>query len=115
MSELVYRRRPGTVRRERGDVIAVLDGCETTSRQPDHVTFRCPCGERMVSVRRPPHSRIEFDEDGRLTVEGSIANRAGALLNNHGLWLDAGACHFHVTAGRAVMCDDVTCPGFLHE
>ena len=106
--------RSGTVRRERGDVIAVLGGCETESRTPDHVMFRCPCDERLVSVRRPPHARIEFDSDDRLTIEASIANSEGTLLTTGGR-LAAGACHFHVMAGAAVMCDDATCPGSPHD
>ena len=35
------------------------------------VVFGCPCGEREVYVTKPPHSVIEFDADGLLTIKAS--------------------------------------------
>ena len=66
------------------------DGCA--------VVFGCPCGGREVYVCKPPHSVIEFDEEGLLTIEASI------LSPKHG-------CHFFMRKGQVEMCADSTCPG----
>ena len=68
------------------------------------VIFGCPCGEREVYVTSPPHSRIDFDAEGRLTIEASCGYRAkGDRPQN---W-----CHFFMTRGRVEMCGDSQCPG----
>ena len=62
------------------------------------VVFGCPCGEREVYVTKPPHSAIEFDSEGRLTIHASI------LSPRYG-------CHFYMREGKVEMCDDSICPG----
>ena len=65
--------------------------------------FCCPCGEREVYVTSPPHSKIEFDADGLLTIEASIARKRRTD--------DTPACHFWIKNGEVEMCADSTCSG----
>ena len=70
------------------------------------VVFRCPCDEREVYVASPPHE-ISFDEDGALTLDGSVGSRADPSRDRPAKnW-----CHFHIKAGDPTMCDDSQCPG----
>ena len=67
------------------------------------VIFLCPCGAREVYVTSPPHT-IEFDDEGRLTLNGSVGSREREDL-------PANWCHFWMKGGAAEMCDDAQCPG----
>ena len=66
------------------------------------VIFLCPCGSREVYVTSPPHT-ITFDDDLRLTLDGSVG---GA-----GRWRGDNLCHFWLKGGEVEMCDDAKCPG----
>ena len=72
----------------------------------DGVVFRCPCDERQIYVASPPHT-ITFDDDGRLTLNGSVGSKEirgpGGRPSN---W-----CHFWVWGGTPEMCSDAQCPG----
>ena len=67
------------------------------------VIFLCPCGEREVYCTSPPHG-IQWDEQGRLTLEGSVGSRPKG--DKPGNW-----CHFYLMAGKVEMCGDAQCPG----
>ncbi len=67
------------------------------------VIFLCPCGKREVYVTTQKGHGIEFDADGRLTINGSIG---GA-----GRWKGENLCHFWMKGGEIEMCDDAKCPG----
>ena len=69
------------------------------------VEFRCPCGERVVYVTEPPH-KIEFDDDERLTLDGSCGSREQPHLGQPANW-----CHFFIKGGEVEMCGDAKCPG----
>lgn len=69
------------------------------------VEFRCPCGVRTVFVTPGKHG-ISFDEDERLTVDGSIA-----ITENGQKMYGVGYCHFHIKDGEVEMCGDSKCPG----
>ena len=71
----------------------------------DGVVFRCPCDGRQVYIASPPHE-IAFDEDGRLTLNGSCGYKARPSLD-----LPANWCHFWIKGGTPEMCDDALCPG----
>ena len=71
------------------------------------VEFRCPCGEQVIYVTQPPHGII-FDEDGRLTLDGSCGSHEQPHLVPP---QPANWCHFFVEGGKAKMCDDAQCPG----
>ena len=71
------------------------------------ILFHCPCGEWIVFVKSPPHG-IVFDDDGILSLEGSVGfkgDESRALPQN---W-----CHFDITDGKAEMYSDAQCPGSL--
>ena len=70
------------------------------------VAFWCPCGQRIVYVSKPPHSVIEFDDDGLLTIKGSIGYESRRHSDRPKVW-----CHLQITKGRVTIHDDVTCPG----
>lgn len=82
----------------------------------DGVAFMCPCGSRQVYVASPPHG-ISFDDDGRLTLHGSVGSherlRLAAEPITDSAWRDRPAnwCHFWIRDGAAVMCVDAACPG----
>ena len=89
-----YRRGPGTVLHRGKREVLTWQG---------EAHFRCPCGERQVVVRSPPHG-IEFDDDGVLTIEGSCGYTATDERPKN--W-----CHFHIKAGVPKMVSDAQCPG----
>ena len=60
------------------------------------VIFLCPCGEREIYITSPPHE-IEFDEEGRLTLNGSVGSREKG--DRPANW-----CHFRMRNGE---CRDV--------
>ena len=74
------------------------------SDQGSAIVFSCPCGEREVYVKSPPHG-IAFDAEERLTIHGSVASTGHSHRSR-----DIGRCHFHIADGEASMCDDATCP-----
>lgn len=73
------------------------------------IQFRCPCGRRLVYITAPPHG-ITFDDDGRLTLDGSVGSPARAATPRQPArpenW-----CHFGVIAGAPAMYADAQCPG----
>lgn len=86
-------------------------------KPPVELVFCCPCGGREVYVTSPPHE-IEFDQDEKLTLNGSVGSRAvegphdfrlvhGEVLHD----LPASWCHFFVKNGEVEMCGDAQCPG----
>ena len=98
--DTVYRRNPDpNILFERplkpGQVLDWVDSIDERA-----VVFGCPCGEREVYVTKPPHTAIEFDSEGLLTIHASL------LSPKHG-------CHFWVRKGKIQMCGDSTCPGAL--
>lgn len=100
---MTYRRAPSTaMERPLSEIGPVLAWDE---KHGAAVIFRCPCGEREVYVKSPPHT-ITFDEDGRLTLDGSVASTGHSERSR-----DIGRCHFHMKSGEAEMCGDASCPG----
>lgn len=97
----VYRRAPSNAMErpltEAGPVLAWDDYGKGGA-----VIFLCPCGDREVYVTSPPHS-IEFDDDGRLTLDGSVGGS--------GRWRGENLCHFLLKAGEVEICGDAKCPG----
>jgi len=69
------------------------------------ILFRCPCGDRAVYVVEPPHG-IQFDDQGRLTIEGSCGYKARPSKGRPANW-----CHFFIRGGEYEMCSDTQCPG----
>lgn len=69
------------------------------------IAFKCPCGERTVHVTEPPHT-ITYDDDGLLTLDGSVGSREDPHRGRPKLW-----CHFWIKAGEATMAGDTQCPG----
>lgn len=70
------------------------------------VQFRCPCGERLVYVKSPPHT-IEFWDDGILaSLGGSCGYRVQSEKNRPANW-----CHFTITDGIPTIHGDARCPG----
>ena len=67
------------------------------------VSFTCKCGQREVYVQSPPHT-ILFDEEDKLTVEGSCGQAATEYRPQN--W-----CHFQMTDGEITMYNDAKCPG----
>ena len=72
----------------------------------EEIHFRCPCGERMVYVTSPPHT-ISFDDEGLLTLVGSVGSRASLHLSDG----KPNWCHFWLKNGIPKMCFDTRCPG----
>lgn len=77
--------------------------------------FRCPCGARRVVIWNQEHPEtkghvVSYDQDGRLTIEGSIGYAASGDPDREDYRPD-GWCHAHVTEGRFELCDDAICPG----
>ena len=54
----------------------------------------------------PPHKKIEFDADDRLTIEASCGYHGRPDLGRPDNW-----CHFFMTNGVVKMCGDSKCPG----
>ena len=73
---------------------------------PGHITFRCPCDLREVTVTSPPHTITLEDYGGKLllTLDGSVGMEAQGQLPTN--W-----CHFHIKQGVPAMCGDAQCPG----
>ena len=69
------------------------------------VVFKCPCVERDVYVASPPHE-ISFDNEGRLTLDGSVGSREDKSRNRATNW-----CHFWIKNGIAKIAEDSQCPG----
>lgn len=91
----------GVLDRSSGDVLFWDAG-----RGGKEIHFGCPCGQRSVNVREQVGHGIEFDEDGLLTIVGSVGSHASEYLR-----LPANHCHFFVKQGRIEMCADAGCPG----
>ena len=70
------------------------------------LAFRCPCGYRLIIVRKPPHKLIEFDGEGRPTIRDSIGAWPAPPE-----WPDKNWCHGWMTAGRFTLEGDAICPG----
>lgn len=84
-------------RSERGAVV------EWDSEAGRGVVFRCPCSERIVNVKEPPHT-ITFMDDGRLHLDGSCGYAGNDEHPQN--W-----CHFWIRNGEAAMVSDAKCPG----
>ena len=69
------------------------------------VVFRCPCDERQVFISQSIH-KITFDEDGRLTLNGSCGYKARPGIGRPANW-----CHFWIKGGTPEMCEGAQCPG----
>ena len=80
-----------------------------TEPDAEAVQFRCPCGERLVYVRSPPHT-ITFDDRGRMTLDGSCGSHERGKEGVRG-YRPPNWCHFWIADGRPVMVDDAQCPG----
>ena len=61
-------------------------------------------GERTVYVACHRAHTIAFDDDGRLTLTGSVGSKADPSHNRPGNW-----CHFFVKAGESEICGDAKC------
>ena len=70
------------------------------------VIFSCPCGEREVYVTERKGHEILFDDDDRLTINGSCGYAPKPDLGRPANW-----CHFFMRAGEIEMCSDSKCPG----
>ena len=66
----------------------------------------CPCGERRVVVRMPPHKSITYDGEGRPTIRDSLGAHPAPPDWPSGNW-----CHAFMTDGRFELCSDAICPG----
>ena len=84
---------------------------------PGEIVFLCPCGGREVYVTCPPHEAT-FDDDGRLTLNGSCGSRPVSAPHDfrivHGKVhrnLPANWCHFWMKDGETEMVSDARCPG----
>ena len=91
-------------RRQEGTVLAKEPGGVVPWR--NGVTFRCPCGKRLVHIALPPHKTAEFDANGLLTVDPSIGSKPNPHRDRPENW-----CHFWVKAGEVEMASDAQCPG----
>ena len=56
---------PGTVLPKEPGPVIEIQGSEVDEGFGPGCMFRCPCGERRIVVRKPPHESITFDSDGR--------------------------------------------------
>lgn len=72
--------------------------------------FWCPCLERQIVVRTPPHKSIIYDAWGRPTIKGSIGAEPAPPEFPRGNW-----CHSYMTAGRFKLTADAVCPGSTGE
>ena len=68
--------------------------------------FWCPCLERRIVIRMPPHKSIEYDAEGRPTIRDSIGAHPSPPE-----WPTDHWCHAFMTAGRFELCSDAICPG----
>ena len=93
----------GVLRRGSRDVVAWCDEIHSGAH------FRCPCDQRVLNVRQPPHG-IEFSAEGLLTLTGSCGSRAdvarGILKGKPANW-----CHFWIKNGVPEVASDAQCPG----
>ena len=80
------------------------------------IVFRCPCDERQIYVASPPH-KIEFDDEGLLTLDGSVGSRKQLRLPSEDMdsedWKHRAKnwCHFWIKGGVLEMCSGTKCPG----
>ena len=76
------------------------------------LAFLCPCGKRPVIVLRHKH-KASFDLQGRLSLRKSVGSRGWVhTVNGKSLTgMPLNWCHFMISKGRAVMCDDAQCFG----
>ena len=88
-----------------------------STKGEDAIVFLCPCGGREVYVTSPPH-QITFDEEGKLTLDGSVGSRPLSGPHEHRMVhgvslhdLPANWCHISIKGGVAKMYDDAKCPG----
>jgi len=88
--------------REAGPVVEVQGSEHEGEVYGPGCMFWCPCLERRVVVRTPRHT-IAFDQDRRLTLDGSVGGS--------GRWKGDNLCHFWMKGGEVEMCDDAKCPG----
>ena len=92
--------------KEPGAVIEIQGGVFEDERYGPGVIFWCPCGERRIVARTPPHKSITFDEQKRLTIKDSLGAHPKPPEYPNDNW-----CHSHMVEGRFELCDDVICPG----
>lgn len=109
MKDREYRLVEGrTLPKDGRDVIRWKNGPDAVF--PDvGVAFRCPCGERIVCID-PANHRIDFDADGRLTLDPSIGSHKSGDPERPD-YRPPNWCHFWLKNGVARMTDDAKCPG----
>lgn len=116
MTDPIYRKAPSNdIERPLVDVGPVLSWANEGGTV-EAIVFLCPCGGREVYVTAPPH-QIEFDDDARLVLNGSVGSRPvgdddfrmvhGEALRN----LPENWCHFGLSNGTPFMYADAACPG----
>ncbi len=107
MAEVEYRLIKGTVLPKKpGPVVAIEGAVHEGETYGPGCIFWCPCLERRIVIRTPPHNSITYDAEGRPTIKDSIGSEPAPPEFPEEHW-----CHAHMTAGRFKLTDDARCPG----
>ena len=109
LPDVEYRLIAGRVLpKEAGPVIEIQASEHEGEHYGPGVMFWCPCGERRVVIRMPPHKSITFDSERRPTIKDSIGAKPAPPEFPTANW-----CHAFMTDGKFTLTSDATCPGAI--
>ena len=104
--DITYRLIEGHVLPKEPGAVVAIQGSDVDERFGPGCMFRCPCGERRIAVRIPPHESITYDPEGRPTIRASLGAHPTPPDYPSSNW-----CHAHMKGGRFELCGDAICPG----
>ena len=82
-------------------ILDVMDREVHESYKTHRYNFICPCGDRVVSVKCPPHE-VTFDERGWMSIKNSCGYSKTKTRPEN--W-----CHFSIKNGVPIMHEDSQC------